>query len=238
MAEDLPKVRPVGDSCVLVEYEEVLSPDVNQKVRQLAYGIEKHALPGIGEVVPAYRSLMVFFDPLFVELEKISDFIVDLSKDSFEVALPQPRLLKLPTVYGGVHGPDLDRVSEYTKLTPGEVVHIFSSQAYLIYFLGFLCALAYLGGVPETLEVPRLDSPRPLVLTGSVGIGGRQATIYPVDMPSGFNYIGRTFVRVYDPQTFPPTLMRPGDYIQFPSVPEEEARSAASKDLRDFIEGL
>ena len=238
MDEKYPKIKPVGDCSVLIEYEEEVSPEVNLKVRKLAYRIEKHSFYGIIEVVPAYRSLMVFFDPFKTDFKKFSDFINYLTEDSVKIEMTQPRLFKIPTVYGSLYGPDLERVSEHTKLSPDEVVHLFASRSYLVYCLGFLCSLAYLGGIPKILEVPRLTSPRPYVPAGSVGFAGQQANIVPIDQPSGFNYIGRTFVTVYYPKKFPPTLFRPGDYIQCPSVSEEEAKWAGEKDLGDFIESI
>ena len=234
----IPILRPVAEDCILVEYEEEINPEINKKVRQLAQAIEKHAPPGLNEVIPAYRSLMVFFDPFQIKMETISDLIVHLAEGSVSVDLVWPRLFRIPTVYGGEYGPDLERISRLKNLTPEEVVRLFSSVNYLVYCLGFLCSLAYLGGVPAILDVSRLTSPRPFVPVGSVGYSGRQANILPIDQPSGFNYIGRTFVRVYDPQKFPPTLFRPGDYIQCPSVSEEEAKQAGEKDLGDFIENL
>ena len=228
----------MAEDCILVEYEEEINPEINKKVRQLAQAIEKHAPPGLNEVIPAYRSLMVFFDPFQIKMETISDLIVHLAEGSVSVDLVWPRLFRIPTVYGGEYGPDLERISRLKNLTPEEVVRLFSSVNYLVYCLGFLCSLAYLGGVPAILDVSRLTSPRPFVPVGSVGYSGRQANILPIDQPSGFNYIGRTFVRVYDPQKFPPTLFRPGDYIQCPPVSEEEAKQAGEKDLGDFIESL
>ena len=234
----IPILRPVAEDCILVEYEEEINPEINKKVRQLAQAIEKHAPPGLNEVIPAYRSLMVFFDPFQIKMETISDLIVHLAEGSVSVDLVWPRLFRIPTVYGGEYGPDLERISRLKNLTPEEVVRLFSSVNYLVYCLGFLCSLAYLGGVPAILDVPRLISPHPFVPVGSVGYSGRQANILPIDQPSGFNYIGRTFVRVYDPEKFPPTLFRPGDYIQCPPVSEKEAKQAGEKDLGDFIESL
>jgi KipI family sensor histidine kinase inhibitor len=234
----IPILRPVAEDCILVEYEEEINPEINKKVRQLAQAIEKHAPPGLNEVIPAYRSLMVFFDPLQIKMETISDLVGQLVEGSVSVDLVWPRLFRIPTVYGGEYGPDLERISRLKNLTPEEVVRLFSSVNYLVYCLGFLCSLAYHGGVPAILDVPRLTSPRPFVPVGSVGYSGQQANILSIDQPSGFNYIGRTFVRVYDPQKFPPTLFRPGDYIQCPPVSEEEAKQAGEKDLGDFIESL
>ena len=233
-----PTLKSVAEDGILVEYEEEVHPDINKKVRLLAQAIEKHAPPGLNEVIPAYRSLMVFFDPFQNDLKTLSDLIIRLAEGSVADELIRPRLFRIPTVYGGEYGPDLERIAGLKHLTPEEVVRLFSSVNYLVYCLGFLCSLAYLGGVPEILDVPRLTSPRPFVPVGSVGYSGRQANILPIDQPSGFNYLGRTFVKVYDPQKFPPTLFRPGDYIQCPPVSEEEAKQAGEKDLGEFIESL
>jgi inhibitor of KinA len=182
--------------------------------------------------------VLVYFDPFRVDVDTVQRFIEQVNANLTEIELPPPRLFRIPAVYGGVHGPDLNRVAEHSSLTPDEVIHLFSSQAYPVYCLGFLCALAYLGGVPEALHVPRLSSPRPFVPGGSVGFAGPQANILPVDSPSGFNYIGRTFVTVYDPHEFPPTLIRPGDYIQCPATFEQEARLAGGKHLGEFVESF
>ncbi len=235
MDDTYPLIRAVSEGSILVEYEEEVSLEVNHKVRQLSFGLERGSYPGLEEVISTYRSAMVYFDPFRVDVDTVRGFIAHVNANLVEIELPPPRLLRIPTTYGGIHGPDLDRVTEHTGLTPRDVIELFSAQAYPVYFLGFICGLAYLGGVPEALHVPRLDSPRPSVPAGSVGFGGPQANIMPVDSPSGFNYIGRTFVAVYDPHEFPPTLIRPGDYIQCPAVSEGEARLAGERHLGEFV---
>ncbi len=190
------------------------------------------------EVILTYRSVVVYFDPFLVEEETIRSLIEEVNANLVEIELPPPRVFRIPTTYSPAHGPDLDRVAGHTGLPSEEVIQVFSSNAYPVYFLGFICSLAYLGGVPEVLHVPRLSTPRPSVPAGSVGFAGPQANILPVDSPSGFNYIGRTFVVVYDPNQLPPTLIRPGDYIQCPAVPEEEARLAGEKHLGEFVGSL
>jgi inhibitor of KinA len=238
MDDAYPIIRPVGEDSVLVEYEAVVSREVNLKARQLAFGLEQGSCPGLMEAIPAYRSVMVYFDPFRVDLETVLGFIEQAATRLVDIDLPPPRLFRIPTVYGGVYGPDLERVAEYAGLSTTEVIELFSTHAYPVYCLGFVCALAYMGGVPEVLQVPRLPSPRSSVPTGSLGFAGPQANILPVESPSGFNYIGRTFVSVYDPREFPPTLIRPGDYIQCPAVSEREARSAGEKNLGEFVESL
>ena len=238
MGDTYPVMRAVGEGSILVEYEEEVSLEVNRKARQLAFGLEQASYPGLEEVIPTYRSVVVYFDPFRVDVGTVQGFIEEVNANLVEIELPSPRLFRIPTIYNRTHGPDLDRVAEHTGLTKDEVIQLFSTQAYPVYCLGFICSLAYLGGVPEALHVPRLATPRPFVPAGTVGFAGPQANILPVDSPSGFNYIGRTFVAVYDPREFPPTLIKPGDYIQCPAVSEQEARVAGEEHLGEFVESF
>jgi len=238
MGNTYPVIRAVAEGSILVEYEEEVSLEVNRKTRQLAFGMEQRPCPGLQEVILTYRSVVVYFDSLVAKEETIRGLIEEVNANLVEIELPPPRLFRIPTTYSPAYGPDLDRVAEHTGLTPDEVIQLFSSQVYPVYFLGFICSLAYLGGVPEALHVPRLSTPRSFVPAGSVGFAGPQANVLPVDSPSGFNYIGCTFVAVYDPNQFPPTLIRPGDYIQCPAVSEEEAKLAGERHLGEFVESF
>jgi len=178
---------------------------------------------------------MVTYDPLQIEYPFLAEKIQGCLDRAGRIDLPPKRVFRLPTVYGGSHGPDLERVAEALHFTPEEVVRIFSQTRFLVYFIGFICGLAYLGGVPEKLRVPRLTTPRTLVPGGSVGFAGGQANAIATDQPSGFNYIGRTFVILYDPQVFPPIPFVAGDEVTFPSVSEEEALSAKGRGAEDFL---
>jgi inhibitor of KinA len=230
-----PKILPSGDRAVLVEFDNRIDPEVSRKVRALALTIESESSPGIQEVLPAYRTLMVTYDPLSIEYRELVEKIRLGVEKAGSVDLPPPRLFRLPTVYGGSYGPDLGRVAEIVRLSPGEVIGIFSASHFMVYFIGFICGLAYLGGLPQTLRVPRLATPRTLVPAGSVGLAGGQANAITTDQPSGFNYIGRTFVNLYDPRIFPPIPFVSGDEIVFVAEPEEEALQARGRKAADFL---
>jgi len=230
-----PKIRPSGDRAILVEFDNRIDPGVNQSVRSLALAMEADRLPGIEEVLPAYRTLMVTYDPLKIGHQLLVQKIQQWIEKAINLDLPPKRLFKLPTVYGGPHGPDLQRVAGLVHLSPEEVIQIFSQSRFLVYFIGFICGLAYLGGLPEKLRVPRLSTPRTLVPGGSVGFAGGQANAIATDQPSGFNYIGRTFVTLYDPQAFPPIPFQAGDEVVFPPVSEEEALKAKGRRAEDFL---
>ena len=232
---DWPQMKPSGDSALLVEFENRIDPGVNRSVRALALIIESDRPPGVQEILPAYRTLMVTYDPLQIEYPLLAEKIQGWLKRTDRIDLPPKRVFRLPTVYGGSHGPDLERVAQALHFSPEEVIRVFSQTRFLVYFIGFICGLAYLGGVPEKLRVPRLTTPRTLVPGGSVGFAGGQANAIATDQPSGFNYIGRTFVILYDPQVFPPIPFVAGDEVSFPPVSEEDALRAKGKRAEDFL---
>ncbi len=234
MGQGWPQIRPSGDSAVLVEFEDRIHPEVNRSVRALALAVESEGLRGIEEVLPAYRALLVTYDPLQIGLDDLQAKIRLWVENAASIHLPPGRRFRIPTVYGGAHGPDLRRVADHVGLSPEEVIRNFSGVRFMVYFIGFICGLAYLGGLPEALRVPRLPTPRTLVPAGSVGLGGGQANAITTDQPSGFNYIGRTFLRIYDPGMIPPTPFAAGDEIVFVSVSEEEAIAAGNRGAETF----
>jgi inhibitor of KinA len=221
-----PVLTPAGEDALLVEYAPEIRLEVNRQVRRLAFALEQANVEGVAEIVPAYRSLMVYFDPARLELARLEEIVRFHADRADSIVLPAPRLFRIPTVYGGPYGPDLEAVAEAAGIPAAEVVRIFAAGRYPVYCLGFLCSLAYLGDLPAPLRLPRRATPRTRVPAGSVGVAGGQAVILPVDQPSGFHYLGRTFVTVYDPRHSPPTPIRPGDWVECPAVAEAEARRA------------
>lgn len=213
-----PRFTPVGENALLVEYAPEISLGINRQVQRLSHALERAAIPGVTEIITAYRSLMVYFDTEAITLLAVEAAVAKCASESAGIALPPPRLFSIPTIYGGKYGPDLPYVAATTGLAPEAVVKLFSGQQFPVYCLGFLCSLAYLGGVPTQLQLPRRTTPRTFVHAGSVGIAGGQALALPIDMPSGFHYLGRTFVSLYDPTRMPPTEIRVGDLVKFPAV--------------------
>ena len=141
------------------------------------------------------------------------------------------RVFEIPVCYGGAYGPDLKTIADHAGLTQEEVIRIHSSRDYLIYMLGFLPGFCYLGGLAERIHTPRLANPRKNIRAGSVGIGGSQTGIYPLDSPGGWQLMGMTPVKTYDPEREIPILVEAGDYIRFIPVDEGEYRR-----IKDLVE--
>jgi inhibitor of KinA len=129
--------------------------------------------------------------------------------------LPEPRLVEIPVCYGGSLGPDLTDLAEQHNLSTDEVVRLHSSAVYLVYMVGFMPGFAYLGGLPERIATPRRASPRTAVPAGSVGIGGQQSGVYPLESPGGWNLIGRTPLQIFDITRDEQTLLATGDRVRF-----------------------
>lgn len=214
------KFSPAGDRAIAVELGNAISVSINRKVQSLLAAVEGQEIPGVVDLVPSYRSLLVYYDPLLVSFSDLTQRLSDLEQDLDQAAAHTPKLLEIPTVYGGEYGPDLAHVAEHNGLTPEEVVQIHSGAEYLVYMMGFTPGFPYLGGMSERIATPRLQTPRPLIPAGSVGIAEQQTGVYPTESPGGWQLIGRTPVQLFDPQREPPAVVAAGDFIRFVPITE------------------
>ena len=192
--EDGRKILPAGDCALVVEFGNEINEALNRKVQCLNEKVAAAHVKGIVETVPTFRSLM---------------------ETPYHV-------VEIPVCYGGSYGEDLKDVAAHAGLTEEEVIKLHSSVDYNIYMLGFLPGFPYLGGLDPKLFTPRLDNPRTKIPEGSVGIGGEQTGIYPLESPGGWRLIGRTPLKLYDPDREQPFLYQAGDYIRFVPITAEE----------------
>jgi KipI family sensor histidine kinase inhibitor len=162
--------------------------------------------------------MLVKFDPLKIAHNELETILRSYLQRLDEVHLPEPRHVEIPVRYGGEEGPDLDEVAKVHGMTPDQVVELHGSPTYVVYFLGFVPGFAYLGGLPERLATPRLESPRRKVPAGSVGIGGNQTGIYPFETPGGWKLIGRTAVPIFQPGREDMCLFSIGDHVRFTAL--------------------
>ncbi|MCJ7622886.1 MAG: 5-oxoprolinase subunit PxpB [Anaerolineaceae bacterium] len=210
-----PYFKPAGDSAVLMVMGEHIDLEVNRRVHALDELVLQEHLDGIVETVPAYTSLLIYYDLLQLDYWQVVDWV---SLKFSQVGIPgaeQARVTKIPTVYGGDDGPDLEYVAGYNQLSVEDVVEIHSSRNYPVFMMGFTPGFPYLGGMDLAIATPRLETPRTHVLAGSVGIAGEQTGVYPIDSPGGWQIIGRTYLSLFDPEREKPFLLSPGDQVRF-----------------------
>ena len=197
--------------------------EVNTRVRALEFLVSEKALPGVVETVPSFSSLLVYYDPALVGYESLCATLTELCAQAEHVSLPPARVVELPCCYEDpALGIDLEPAAERLGLSADELVRLHAGARYLVYFIGFTPGLPYLGGLPERIRLPRLETPRTKVPAGSVGIGGIQVCIYSVESPGGYWILGRTPLRLYDPGAPDPILLRPGDHVGFRAIDRRE----------------
>ena len=212
-----PRILPCGDSALTVEFGSTIDPNINGMVLALADVLEARAPAGLIEMVPTYRSLTIQFDPVATDY----DALVRLLNEETAHLAPRNaagRRWRVPVVYGGDYGSDLEEVAEIHGLTPNQVIDIHSSAVYRIYMIGFLPGFTYLGGLDKRIATSRRLHPRAKIPAGTIMIGGEQAGIAPMDMPSGWHNLGLTPVRPYAPERDPVFLFAAGDEIVFEPV--------------------
>ncbi|WP_397540111.1 5-oxoprolinase subunit PxpB [Rummeliibacillus pycnus] len=226
------QIRPLGDSALVIQVGEGINEAIQKKVQNILNLLEIHPFQGFIEAVPAYNSVTVYYNPIdvyFSNLEKgveipyenVKTKILSLMNQSHIIEMPKERVVKIPVVYGGEMGPDLEFVASYNGLTPSEVIKIHSSAEYLVYMIGFAPGFPFMGGMNKQIATPRKETPRLAIAPGSVGIAGNQTGIYPLETPGGWQIIGRTPSQLFLPDQSPPTLLQPGDRIQFVPISME-----------------
>jgi len=216
------RIVPAGDSALIVEFEERIDPGVNASAIALAEAIEAARLPGVRDVVPTFRSVAIYFDPLRTSADALVGRIQrDAARGGAAVTEAQTGI-RVPVCYGGAFGPDLDAVAAFAHASAGDVIRIHTSATYRVFMLGFVPGFAYLGIVDSRIAMPRHPAPRVRVPWGSVGIAGVQTGIYPADTPGGWQLIGRTPIKPFDANRAEPFLMKPGDAVQFYAVDPDE----------------
>jgi inhibitor of KinA len=196
--------------------------EVNTQVRALEFLIQQKGLTGVVETVPTFGALLVYYDPLAVEYRALCAALAELAAEAGTTTLPPARVVELPCCYDPELGLDLEAAARRLQLSTEELVALHAGADYLVYFIGFTPGLPYMAGMPERIMLPRLETPRTRVPAGSVGIGGAQCCIYSVDSPGGYWVLGRTPLRLYDPRSADPILLRPGDRVRFRPVDRAE----------------
>lgn len=215
MNDDGFRIAPAGDSALIVEFEERIDPIINARAIALADAIHRAGLAGVRDVVPTYRSVGVYFDPLRTDGDALVARIEYEAARTAQPMIDDREPIRVPVCYGEEFGPDLSAVAAFGGLDPAQVVRLHAGQKYRVYMLGFVPGFAYMGTVHERIAAPRRSTPRVRVPAGSVGIAGSQTGIYPVETPGGWQLIGRTPIRPFDPHRPDPFLLRAGDAVEF-----------------------
>lgn len=211
-----PRYLPSGDAAMTVEFGNAVAAEINERVLALDAAMAAAAIPGVVETIPTYRSLFVQYDPVAVDFDALRTQIEALDTGRRTAAIG--RRWTFPVCYGGIHGIDLDDVAHRHDLPVEAAIAIHLAGEYRVYMIGFTPGFAYLGGLDPRLHTPRHPTPRLRIPANSVGLGGVQAGITSIPVPSGWHLLGRTPARMFDLRRNDPFLLRPGDRVRFERI--------------------
>lgn len=210
-----PRIVPLGDASLLVQMGGEIDISINGRVHALARLLEEAGCKGLVETVPAYAALLVHYDPLVLSYGQVRDLVRGKLPQAEETVARKPRQVQVPVRYGGELGSDLESVARHLNLRVEDVIRIHSGRVYTVYMMGFTPGFPYMGKLDDTLVMPRLETPRTRVPAGTVAIAGSQTGIYPVASPGGWQLIGWTPLKLFDPASETPFLFAPGDEVEF-----------------------
>lgn len=212
-----PRILPCGDAALVVEFGDTVDPALSARVLALDARLRAGGIEGLGETVPTYRSLLVHYDPTATGIRTLAPRLLELARAPAGPPV-EGRIWRIPVVYGGEFGIDLDEVAARHGMSPDEVVERHAAPTYRVYMIGFLPGFAYLGGLDPAIATSRRETPRPDTPSGTISIGGVQALVASLAAPSGWNLLGRTPVRNFMPERDPAFLLEPGDRVRFEPI--------------------
>ena len=223
-------IFPISDSALTIDFGNVINETISSKVLSLFREFQNNPPEGVIETIPAYSSLTVYYNIFQLSKSIPSDKTVyewvSLQLEERLLHLPETsdnesRLLEIPVCYEHEFAPDIEELATRKGISVEKVIQVHSSRQYRVFMLGFLPGFSYMGEVDEKISVPRKSQPKP-VAAGSIGIAGRQTGIYPSASPGGWQIIGRTPLKLFDPGKEEPTLLKAGDSVRFISISKNE----------------
>jgi inhibitor of KinA len=218
-----------GDRGLIIEFENKISEKIGTQVRSMMIAINLSDIKGIVEMIPSYRSLLVIYNPIVIDIIKLQNEIKYLEKTIEHINIPKPHVVEVPVLYSREVGIDIENVAKHNRLSVQNVIDIHSSKEYYIYMLGFTFGFPYLGKVENSITVPKYKKVRNNISSGSIGIGGVQTGIYTVDSPSTWQIIGKTPLKLFDPNRNPIIILNQGDYVKFKPITEIEYKKIEEK---------
>jgi inhibitor of KinA len=238
--------HPLGDSAIVIRLGTDISLMNLHKVRQVVNYLEQNWREGFVELVAAYTTITIYYDAFRIYNYSSEDMLKSGRTNWTATWLPYDyvfqyieqlldtygeddclagqlgAIVEIPVCYEAAYGPDLVEVAAYHQVGTEEIVTWHTSRVYPVYMIGFSPGFPYLGGMDERLATPRKPVPRTQIPAGSVGIGGAQTGIYPFETPGGWQLIGRTPLRLFRPDSDPPSLLKVGDQVKFVAITSDQ----------------
>lgn len=219
------RIEPLGDRGLIVRFGEHVDAQISERARAVARQLLAAPIDGVSDVVPAFTTLALHYRPEALgdaPYERLRGEVETILQRGIATGQTAARVVEIPVCYGGEFGPDLAEVAAACGLGIDDVIARHAASPHVVHMLGFAPGFPYMGGLDARLTVPRRATPRTAVPAGSVAIARDQSAIYPLEAPGGWNLIGRTPLRLFDPKAEPPCLLQPGDQVRFVPIPPEQ----------------
>ncbi len=216
------KYKPLGSIAMIIEWPKMIDEDILHNISRFRDKIHSDMGEFVLETVPAYNSLAVFFDTTKIKYSLVLKLVKNIYAKKDQKLLTSFKLWKIPVCYDEEFGIDLQLISKEKGIPKDKIIAMHSKPLYNVHMIGFLPGFMYLGGLPEELAQPRKDKPRQAVRQGDVGIAGNQTGIYPRVSPGGWNIVGNSPLRFFDPEAMPPCFAVAGDKVKFVPIGREE----------------
>lgn len=226
-------IKPVGDAALHVVVGDRVDREIVSRVWSLARAIERAGGDALVDIVPAYASVLVRYDPLRVDQAIVMALVRGAAETASTTSSAHARTVTIGVRFGGEWGVDFETAAHELGMREARFRDAFCKADYHVAFLGFVAGFPYLLGLPPALALPRLATPRPRVPAGSVGVAAFQCGIYPRQSPGGWRLLGRTLAPLFDPARQAPALLAPGDTVRF--EPASNIEETARVDIADAV---
>ncbi|MER3388431.1 MAG: allophanate hydrolase subunit 1 [Microcella sp.] len=200
------RLLPYGDRALLAEFptqEGVLG----------ALVAWRDAPPGVLELVPAARTVLVRIDPGALGLGHLKHWL--RSTPRIDASLPVADSVTIPVRYDGQ---DLAAVAQAWQCSPDDVIERHRAREWVCVFVGFAPGFPYLVPVDGESSLPpvaRRATSRTAVPAGAVALAAEYCGIYPRSSPGGWQLIGTTDAVLWDADRAGPALVTPGTRVRF-----------------------
>jgi inhibitor of KinA len=221
-------IDPVGDRCLLVRVGTTVDEATSAQIHALVQRLRERPIEGVRDIAPAFTTVALHYRPECFgprPFARLKELLLERLGEPLAISAVGTRVIEVPVCYGGELGPDLDEVAAKCRLDVEQVIAIHLASRHRVYMLGFAPGFPFIGGLDARLAMPRRSTPRTRIAPGSVAIQRDQTCIYPLETPGGWNLIGRTPLRLFDPQAGSPCLLRPGDEIRFVRIDDASFRT-------------